>query len=142
MIERLMPSIAISSSGMKAESTRLEVAAQNLANAETTRDIDGGIYQRRLVIFKAIGEDSEGLGKGIPGGVEVEAIVRDNKPPLRKYMPGHPDAGPDGYVDMPNISPLLELVDVMTATRAYEANLAAVKQARKIASNTIDLLRS
>src|ERR1035438_5746419 len=137
-----------SGEAMQAERMRAEVVAANMANAETTRTASGGPYRRQHVVFAAnLGEQGFagslataagpagwlGTAAALPAlnppgggpvapGVHIAAVVEDPGPPLKRYDPGHPDAGPDGYVQYPDINPLTEMVDLMGATRAYGLN--------------------
>lgn len=120
----------ISSSGMAAERLRLDAISNNLANMNTTRAEDGEPYKRVMVEFQA----QPGLG-----GVKVSRLVRDDSPPLMVHDPGHPDANADGYVAMPNISPVNEMVDMITATRAYEANVAAFNAAKSMVMKALEI---
>lgn len=137
----LLPALDISASGLDAESRRMEVVANNVANAETTRGPDGKIFRRREVVFAAklaeameTGDDAKSLR-----GVEVREITEDTRAPRRVYQPGHPDANTDGYVSLPNISPIEEMVDMMTASRAYEANLTAMRTAKDMANKALEI---
>lgn len=144
----IFSSLHISGSGMTAERLRMDVVADNLANVNTTRTPGGGPFKRHHVIFEsrqstfgaALGRAMDG-GTGLDG-VHVVGIEEDNAPPRRVYEPGHPDAKPDGYVDMPNISTVTEMVDMMTATRAYEANVAAVQAAKQMAMKALEISRA
>lgn len=124
---RIFESMRISASGLTAERFRLDLVAGNLANINTTRTAEGGPFRRQSAVFA---EALSNMGPGRPGsksaGVKVTAIVRDNTPPLLVYDPGHPDADADGYVAKPNINVVNEMVDMMTATRSYEANITAI----------------
>jgi len=131
-------SIDVSASGLFAQRTRLDVIANNIANATTTRTPNGGPYKRQDVVFRQRLEESEAGGNG---GVEVEAVVESNEPAKMVYDPGHPDAGPDGMVAMPNVNPVQEMVDMISATRAYEANVQAINAARTMASKALDIGR-
>ncbi len=151
----MFDSMHISASGMSAERMRMDVIAQNLANANTTRDVDGGPYQRHEVIFRAASQPSgttsaaastmgitDATGDdGIGHGVQVAGIVEDQSAPRRVYDPGHPDADDAGYVTLPNINPVTEMVDMMTATRAYEANVTSMNAAKNMALKALDILR-
>lgn len=137
----LFPAMSVSSTGLEAERTRMEVAANNLANAHTTRGVDGEVYQRRQVVFATLLEDSLGQYGERLAGVEVEAIVTDDRAPQAIYAPYHPDADADGMVETPHINPLEEMMDMITATRAYQANLSAMKQTAEMAKKTIHLSR-
>jgi flagellar basal-body rod protein FlgC len=129
---------------MTAERLRMDVVADNLANVNTTRTPDGGPYRRHRVLFEA---RRGGFGDALAGasgalnGVRVVGIDQDPTPPRRVYDPGHPDARPDGYVEMPNISTVTEMVDMMTATRAYEANVAAIRAAKQMAMKALEISR-
>jgi len=160
----------VSASALQAERVRAEVVASNMANAETTRTADGGPYQRHHVVFEAEGGGSfqqtmanqlggvgasSGLngfsggllGSGVtaaqtvPGGVAVTGVISDASAPLRRYDPQHPDAGPDGFVDYPDINPLTEMVDLMGATRSYGMNASAVQAEKNMVGSSLDLLK-
>ena len=142
-----------SGSAMQAERMRAEVVAANMANAETTRTASGGAYHRQQVVFAASGGDpgfldslasasgAGGLGSG-SSGVRIAAVVEDSSPPLKRYDPGHPDAGPDGYVSYPDINPLTEMVDLMGATRAYGLNGSAVQAEKSMITSALEIARS
>ncbi len=123
----------ISGSGLNAERVRLAVVANNLANAETTQTPEGGPYRRRHVIFSTL------LGE--LAGVTVKGVVSSDAAPRMVYNPGHPDADEKGFVAMPDIKVPLEIIDLLTASRAYEANLAAMNNFKRICEETIQLLR-
>ena len=140
----LVPAIRISATGLDAESRRMEVIANNVANAQTTRGEDGKVFRRKEVVFAArlaseIGADQKAESEF--KGVEIQRIVEDQRPLKRIWRPGHPDADEEGYVTLPNINPVEEMVDMMSASRAYEANLSAMKTARTMASAAIDILK-
>ncbi len=137
----LIPAMDISSSALDAERQRMKVVANNLANIHSTKDADGGVYRRRELVFSAVLKDSLGDDNPINelNGVKVDDMVTDKTPPTRMYAPYHPDADKSGMVDMPNVQPIKEMVDMITTTRAYEANLAVLKQSREMADNTIRL---
>ncbi len=137
----LIPAIGISASGLEAESMRMQVAANNIANADTTAPDAGSVFRRKEVIFaekltRAMGsrDSADSLR-----GVETKGIVNDTREPKRVHMPGHPHADSDGYVYKANINAVEEMVNMMSATRAYEANLAAVKAAKRMASQALQL---
>ncbi len=140
----IFTSFKIAGSALKAQRIRLNAISSNLANAETTRTPEGGPYRRKSVYFQTSSPfDSHlkaSLGKGVQG-VEVARITSDNDPPRRIYNPSHPDAGEDGYVEMPNISVLKEMVDMMSATRSYEANTATIKSAKRMALKALEIGR-
>ena len=132
---------------MAAERMRAEVLTENLANAETTRTADGGPYRRKDVVFQSEAQGSPFASlmdselDGAPTGVTVSDIVTDSRAPERRYMPGHPDAGTDGYVAFPNINPAQEMVDLMGASRGYDANVASMSAVKDMIQRSIDLLR-
>jgi flagellar basal-body rod protein FlgC len=130
----------IASSGLSAERLRMEVAAANIANAQTTRTEDGGPYRRQQVMFSAALEGALGQAKSI-GGVDIVDVVDDESELPRVHMPGHPDADSDGYVTYPNVKIAHELVDLMTAARAYEANLKAMQVFRTMTEQSLALLK-
>lgn len=138
----LIPAASISSSALDAENRRMEVIANNVANAETTRGLDGKVFRRRQVIFAAKLADAmnDGLEEG-PGGVAITDIVEDQRDPKKAFRPGHPDADVEGFVTMPNISPIEEMVDMMSASRAYEANLSAMRMSKEMANKALDIGR-
>ncbi|OGV68540.1 MAG: flagellar basal body rod protein FlgC [Lentisphaerae bacterium RIFOXYA12_FULL_48_11] len=137
----LIPSVKISTSGLDAENRRIEVIANNIANANTVKGADGKVFRRQEVIFAAkLADAMDGQPGGKrPGGVEVKGVVDDNRPLKRIYRPGHPDADKDGYINMPDINPVEEMVSMMSATRAFEANLAAIKAARNMAYKALEI---
>jgi len=138
--KQIFRGMGISGSGMSAERARMEVIARNIANARATRGPDGvNPYRRQEVVFRSL-LDSLGSGK-VGGGVEVAGITEDPTPFDSLYLPQHPDAGPDGYVKMPNVNMAFELTDMLTAVRAYEANAAAAKAMKEMVERTITLGR-
>jgi flagellar basal-body rod protein FlgC len=137
----LFPAMGASASGLDAERTRMEVAAGNLANSHSTRAANGRPFQRRQVVFAAV-LDENLRRDAAPLGVRVAGIVPDRRPPVQVHNPSHPDADRDGMVRMPCISPIEEMMDMITASRAYEANLSALRQSRDMASETISMGRS
>jgi len=132
--------LAISGSALSAERTRLDAIASNLANATTTRTPEGGPYKRRNVVLTTDPlEENFGATlasslaeEGARQGVAVTDVVEDHTPPRMVFDPSHPDANPDGYVAYPNVEPMTETVDLMAATRAYEANVAAVNATKRV----------
>lgn len=125
-------SLGISASALAAQRTRLDVIARNIANAEVTRTPQGGPYIRQQVVFRALPE----------GGVEVAEVQPDPTPPRRVYDPGHPDADVDGYVSYPNVNMVEEMVDLMMATRAYEANVTAMQATKNMLHKAMELGRA
>ncbi|MEW6523413.1 MAG: flagellar basal body rod protein FlgC [Bacillota bacterium] len=145
---RILTAMAASASGLTAERLRMDVIAGNLANANTTRTEEGGAYRRRVPLFAQRplqAGSGVGLGRLTPdagvAGVRVTGVVLDPSPLRREYQPGHPDAGPDGYVELPNVEVVREMVDLMTASRAYEANATAVDVAKQMAMRALDIGR-
>ncbi len=149
----MFDALEISASGLTAERMRMDVVAENLANAQTTRGADGQPYRRKEVVLgqaagggfgsqlqAAMGAGGNGGGTA-PGGVEVQAITEDATPGKMTYDPGHPDANEEGYVQMPNVDTVSEMVDLITASRAYEANVTAMQSAKQMFSKTLDILR-
>ena len=147
----LFGSLGISASGMSADRLRMDVVAENLANADTTRGANGQPYQRKEVVLQEVGGSSfaaqlagaqaGGVNTSPGNGVEVAGIVNDPSPGRQVYDPGHPDANAQGYVTLPNVNPVTEMVDLITATRGYEANVQAMSAAKQMFSRTLDLLR-
>jgi flagellar basal-body rod protein FlgC len=115
----------------------MDVIAENLANAETTRTPEGGPYRRQEVVLE---QASPSFGE-VLGGVRVAGIVSDSSPARRVYDPGHPDADKQGYVTLPNVNPVNEMVDLITAQRGYEANVTAMSAAKQMFTKTLDVLR-
>ncbi len=138
----LIDTFNVAASGLAAERLRMQTIATNMANARTTRTADGGPYQRRVPVFAASAVDPFGseLDRAV-SRVEVAGIQTDGRPPQRVYDPSHPDAGPDGYVEYPDINVLQEMVDLMTTTRTYEANASAVEATRDMALRALDIGR-
>jgi flagellar basal-body rod protein FlgC len=143
----MFDAIDISASGLTAERLRMDVTAENLANAQSTRTPEGGPYRRKAVVLQQAGGGFAGQlagavgGASEPAGVEAVGIVADGTPLRRVYDPGHPDADAQGYVTMPNVNPVTEMVDLIDASRAYEANLTAMQTAKTAFAKTIELLR-
>jgi flagellar basal-body rod protein FlgC len=122
---------------MAAQRARAELLTENLANAETTRTPDGGPYRRKDVVFESAPFSSY-LDSA---GVTASEVVLDERAPEQRYLPGHPDAGADGYVAFPRINPAEEMVDLIGASRNYEANVASMTIAKEMIQRSIDLLR-
>jgi flagellar basal-body rod protein FlgC len=147
----LFGSLDISASALSAERLRMDVTAENLANAQSTRTSNGGPYRRKEVVQESNGDGfagalasarAAGVGGGGPqGGVKVTGVVEDKTPNRLVYDPSHPDANAQGYVSMPNVNPVTEMVDLITASRSYEANVTAMQTAKTMFSKTLDLLR-
>jgi flagellar basal-body rod protein FlgC len=127
--------LRISASALDAERSRMEAISENLANVQTTRGVDGKPYRRKQVVFQTIAEGSES------GGVRVSRKIESDADPIMVNMPGHPDADKDGNVAMPNINPIEEMVDMMAASRAYEANVGAITAEKSMVSKALELGR-
>jgi flagellar basal-body rod protein FlgC len=138
-----LTTLAISAAGLSAQRTRMNILAENLANAETTRSEDGGPYQRKLVVLGS--EPAASFGETLEAArgnlVKVQEIAPSTDPPRLVYMPAHPDANAEGYVALPNINPVLEMVDMLGATRAYEANLTAVGALKSMINKSMEIGR-
>lgn len=135
----------ISASGMTAERRRMEVIANNIANAMSTNSPGGGPFRRQDVLFEAImNEQVNGSDptRSTLGGVRVVDVVDDPSELPRIHDPGHPDADEDGFVSMPNVFLPIEMVNLMTATRSYEANLKVLQTLRQQLEQTLTLLRN
>jgi flagellar basal-body rod protein FlgC len=138
----LSSAINASASALTAERTRIEVAVSNLANAESTRSADGTPYRRRDVVLKAdSGAFNAALDRSGATGVTVAAVVEDASPFRRRYEPSHPDADADGFVSLPNVDTPQEMVDMMGAARAYQANLAAISIIKDVVAKALELGR-
>jgi len=137
----LISGIDVTAGALNAQKTRLDIVAQNIANAQTTRGPDGQPYQRKVVTFETELLRHMGDRAGSPAlqGVKVGSITGDKSAGQRIYDPQHPDANADGYVQMPNVNMAFEMVDLMTASRAYEANLSVVKNARQMAMKALEI---
>lgn len=161
-----LSSFDISGYGLSAQRVRTNVISSNIANANTTRTDEGGPYRRREVVFRAfdfnkvlnerLGRDNnllkyedpldEGELRKEPKppimSVYIHKIVRDDRQPLMKYDPSHPDANAQGYVAYPNVNPVVEMADLIEATRAYQANVSAFQSAKNMASNAISMFQA
>ncbi len=141
----LMNAMDISASALAAQRFRMNVVADNLANVETTRTPEGGPYRRKEVIFGAqpvpsFAEILHGV-RAKPTGVEVLGVVEGRSAPRRVFNPGHPDADAQGFVSYPNINPLMEMVDMIGAARAYEANVTAIQTTKGMAQKALEIGR-
>ena len=138
-----MDMFKVSASGMEAQRLRMNIIASNLANVETTRTANGGAYRRRDIVFAAQKPDFNGLLQNsidrFRSGVEVAGIIEDQRPFKQAYEPNHPDADDKGYVAYPNINAAEEMVNMISATRSYEANVAAYKATRDMALKALEL---
>ena len=138
-----LSALDISATGLIAQRIRLNLVTENLANAETTRGPDGGPYRRKLAVFGAepAGTFGQALSAAEVSTVKVVEIQESEEAPRAVYQPAHPDANPEGFVLMPNINPVLEMADLLAATRAYEANVTAVQAAKSMANKALEIGR-
>ncbi len=139
----ILSGIDSTASALNAERVRMDVVSENIANANTTHGADGKPYQRQEVIFESVlqakqNSDTPGL---TPQSIQVARVEKDNKPPVMIYNPTHPDANAQGMVAMPDINVHQEMVDMIAASRAFEANLAVVKNARAMAMQTLAIAK-
>jgi flagellar basal-body rod protein FlgC len=162
-----LDSFNISGYGLSAQRFRINIISENIANANTTRTDEGGPYRRKEVIFKAVPfedvinkeledtasfhkyenpldepGDDDAMAKPPIETVIVDKVVRDDSKPILKYDPTNPDANKDGYVAYPNINPVIEMSDLLEATRAYQANVAAFQSAKTMANSAINILQA
>jgi flagellar basal-body rod protein FlgC len=141
-----LTALNVSGSGLSAERTRVNLAASNLANAETTRTAGGGPYQRLDPVFQAVPLEGPADASGSTAGgtepqlaVRLAGVVADPTPGKKVYSPGHPDADPNGFVTFPNVNPIDEVVNLMSASRGYEANATAVETLKEMAQRGLDI---
>lgn len=146
-------SLRISASGLSAQRLRLDMISNNIANAQTTRTADGTAYKRQDVVFAAqntstalpsfiagrLANSPVGKMAGQSGGVVVSEIVTDQEPGSRVYDPTHPDADKDGYVTYPNVNLVVEMTNMLSATRSYEASLQVVDASKRMALKALDI---
>ena len=135
----LLTGINNTSSALTAERVRMDVISQNIANANTTRDLNGKPYQRQQVVFETVLNQQQGFDGSLrgEGGLRVSRVEKDQRPARLVFSPGHPDADENGLVAMPNINIHEEMADLMVSSRAYEANLVVVRSARAMALQTL-----
>lgn len=143
----LLSALSVSASGMDAQRVRSELLVENIANSETTRTAEGGPYRRKDALFTSTPVPSafsslldEQMNSSLMG-VTVAGVTVDTREPERRYMPGHPDADKDGYVAMPRLNPAEDMVDLMSATRGYQANVSAISSVKDMIQRSIDILR-
>ena len=143
----LFNSLSVSASGMTAQRQRAEVLVENIANADTTRTANGGPYRRQDVVFASqpVGQPFSSVLQAQmdnqPQGVAISQIVVDQSEPDRRYLPGHPDADKDGYVLFPKMNPAEDMVDLMGASRSYQANVSAISAVKEMINRSMDLFR-
>lgn len=153
-MSNIFSGIEISASGMTAERARMDVIAENLANANTTRAADGGPYRRKAVVlaeqplsFSGVlakaqsSQAAAGNAKSAGGGVQVAQIAADGAPGRRVHDPTHPDADADGFVTLPNVNPVTEMVDLIASQRAFEANATALSTHKQMFTKAFEVLR-
>jgi flagellar basal-body rod protein FlgC len=140
----------ISATALTAQRLRMNVTAENLANAQSTKGADGQPYRRKEVVLQSVGQGGFGaeLNRAIgsssgvaPGGVQVAAVTEDQTAGKLLYDPSHPDADAQGYVRMPNVDTVTEMVDLIDAQRAYEANVTAMSASKQMFAKTLEILR-
>jgi flagellar basal-body rod protein FlgC len=137
-VDNLTAALKIAGSGMSAQSQRLRVVAENIANAQSTASVAGGDpYQRKTINFADVLDRAAGVSF-----VKVESIGKDQQPFLAQFDPGNIAADEQGYVKLPNVNMLVEMADMREANRSYEANVQVIKQVRDLVSMTIDLMRA
>lgn len=141
----LFGTLEVSGSALAAERWRAEVVSANMANAETTRSAQGGAYRRQLVVFRARPTPRfplllASLHHARQEGVRVDRVVADASPLPRRYEPGHPDADGEGYVTYPNVNPVMEMTDLLSAVRAYQLNASAVQAAKNMIQQSLQIL--
>jgi flagellar basal-body rod protein FlgC len=142
-----LSSLKVSASALSAERVRVNLASSNLANAETTRGPDGKPYRRLDPVMEAVPFEAA-LGAAVPGdpaaavsGVRVAEVVQDDGPGRRIYSPSHPDADADGFVTLPNVNPVHEIVNLISAQKAYDANATAIDTLKTMAQRALDITR-
>jgi flagellar basal-body rod protein FlgC len=145
----LFDALSVSASALQAERQRAEVTAANLANASTTRTAAGGPFHRRQVVFQSDTPSPFHMAmmqnrgwQNEASGVHISDVVDDPSMPVMRYEPGHPDANAEGYVAYPNINPAMEMVDMMSAVRAYQLNASAVNATKQMIQQSIEILKS
>jgi flagellar basal-body rod protein FlgC len=139
----LMNAISVSASGLTAQRKRLEVLMSNLVNANTTQAAGKEPFRRKDVVFSATTPQLTfgGAFDDAAQGVEISGLMTDPSEPIKRYEPGHPNADKDGYVYYPNVNPMEEMVNILSATRSYEANVQAVNMAKEMEQKTLDILK-
>ncbi len=142
----LLSALSISASGMSAQRQRTELLVENLANSDTTRTDEGGPYRRKDAVFAtdpSVAQFSSMFDSEMESGtgVRVADVVTDTRDPDRRYLPGHPDADADGYVAYPRMNPAEDMVDLLGASRSYQANVSAVSAVKDMIQRSLDLFR-
>jgi flagellar basal-body rod protein FlgC len=144
----LFSALTVSATGMAAQRVRAALLVENIANSETTRTPEGGPYRRKDAVFttqqvgSAFGTELDAqMGGTQLSGVGIAGISVDMRDPEKRYMPGHPDADASGYVSMPRVNPAEDMVDLVSADRSYQANVAAMSAVKDMIQKSIDLLK-
>ena len=139
--------LSVRASGMSAQRTRAELLVENLANSETTHTPEGGPYKRKDAVFSSAPQTSPfgaifqtEMSAGVTG-VQVSEVIENPLPGDKRYIPGHPDADPDGYVTFPRVDPSADMVDLLGASRGFEADIAAMTAIKDMINHSIDLLK-
>lgn len=143
MLGKIFSPLNISASAIHAERQRMNLIANNLANANTTRGPDGLPYRRKIAVFESVLNNSQShhaSPENQLGGVKINEIAEDPRPFVKVHKPGHPDADAEGYVLFPNVNVVEENVDMMAASRSYEANLSVLKQSKAMIKRVLDLM--
>lgn len=128
-----LDTLNVAATGLNAQRIRMNVISSNMANANTTRTEEGGPYRKKNLVFEQV------LTGEYKGGVKVQQVVEDEKPPVLRYEPSHPDANEEGYVAYPNISVIEEMVNLVEAQRSYEANVTIINTAKQLAQQAISM---
>ena len=142
-----LDALQISASGLNCQRQRMNIVSSNLANSETTRTQEGGPYKRKEIVFSSqpvketFGDIFESQAESKMSEVKVVGVIDDPRPPIRKYEPQHPDADEKGYVSLPNINLVEEMVNMMSAARSYEANATAINTTKKMALKALEIGR-
>ena len=131
----------ISASGLAGQRARMDAITDNLANSDTVVTANGGPYKRKVVLLQSAADGGFPATLRATGGVKVAGVVEMADAPRRAYLPGHPHADADGFVSFPNVSPMVEMVDMLATTRAYEANATAFQATKTMATKLLELLR-
>ncbi len=143
----LLNALSVSASGMSAQRERTELLVENLANSDTTRTPEGGPYRRKDAVFTSdpaatqFSSMFESAMGNAPVGVRVAQVVTDTREPEKRYLPGHPDADADGYVAFPRMNPAEDMVDLMGASRSYQANVAAIGAVKDMIAKSLELFK-
>lgn len=148
MANELFTSMHIGASGMSAQRSRMDIVAENIANAESTRTRDGGAYRRRQVVFQATPIEQRfsevfksSMAQGERQSVRVVDVAQDPRPFRKVNDPGHPDANAEGIVELPNVNMVEEMVDMNSAARSFEANVTTMEASKRMFMRSLDLLR-